>query len=304
MRASVPFLRRTLAPFVLAAGALLGGCATTVPVPPTSPATLTPVSRAFSDLVRLPEPRGKISVAVYGLRDQTGQFRSAPDSSFSTAVTQGGGAFLVKALNDSGWFVTVEREGLQNLLTERRIVRAIENPQDQGNQVRLPALRAASILVEGGIVAYESNVRTGGAGAGYLGVGASTEYRSDQVTVHLRAIDVRTGDILTSVLTTKTVLSTKAQSSLFKFVSFKNLAEFETGFTRAEPIQLCVNEAIESGVVHLIAQGLRQRLWAAASPDALEHPVIRAYLDEQRSLLPSGVAQNGVSGAPITNEIR
>jgi curli production assembly/transport component CsgG len=257
------------------------GCANT-PVPTVQPAALTPPTRAYPDLLDLPRPHGRIAAAVYGFRDQTGQYRPAPDSSFSTAVTQGASAFLIKALNDSGWFVTMEREGLQNLLTERRIVRAIEGPQDAGNAVKLPALRAASILIEGGVIAYESNVRTGGLGAAYLGVSASAEYRSDQVTVHLRAVDVRSGDILASAMTTKTVLSYKAQTGLFRFVSFKSLAEFETGLTRAEPIQVCVNEAIESAVIHLIARGLQQRLWAAADPNALEHPVIRAYLDEQR----------------------
>lgn len=287
MRRTGPATTARRPPWVLCALALAlataAGCASG-PVPTVQPAALTPPTRATPDLLDLPRPQGRIAAAVYGFRDQTGQYRPAPDSSFSTAVTQGASAFLIKALNDSGWFVTMEREGLQNLLTERRIVRAIEGPQDAGNAVKLPALRAASLLIEGGVVAYESNVRTGGLGAAYLGVSASAEYRSDQVTVHLRAVDVRSGDILASTMTTKTVLSYKAQTGVFRFVSFKSLAEFETGFTRAEPIQVCVNEAIESAVIHLIARGLQQRLWSAAEPNALEHPVIRAYLEEQRTL--------------------
>src|SRR3546814_17945708 len=79
---------------------------------------LTPATPSTRDLLKLPDPKGKIVVAVYGFRDQTGQYKPAPDSSFSTSVTQGAASMLVKALKDSGWFTPVERESLQELLTE------------------------------------------------------------------------------------------------------------------------------------------------------------------------------------------
>jgi curli production assembly/transport component CsgG len=259
----------------------LAGCGSVRPVPPTTPATATPRTAATRDLLRLPAPKGKIAVAVYNLRDQTGQYKAIPDSSFSTAVTQGGAAFLIRALAESGWFSPVEREGLQNLLTERRIVRSIENPSDKGSPaVQLPPLTPASVLIEGGIVGYEADVRTGGAGIAYLGVSASTQYRTDQVTVMLRAIDVRTGAVLVSASTTKTVLSYQLQTGVFKFVTFRKLLEAEAGFTRNEPIQLCVNEAIEAAVIQLIGRGLQSRVWAAASEVAVEDTVFRSYLDE------------------------
>lgn len=246
-------------------------------------AGLTPKSRVLRDLQQLPEARGKIAVAVYGLRDQTGQYKPSPDSSFSTAVTQGGAAMLVKALLESNWFLPVERENLQNLLTERKIVRALENPQDKAEprpNSQTPPLMPANILVEGGIVAYESNVRTGGAGARYLGIGASMQYRVDQVTVNLRAIDVRSGQILHSVSTTKTIYSQLLDSGVYKFVSFKKLLELELGYSRNEPTQLCVNEAIEAAVLHLIVQGLQKNLWALRNPTDINHPLLQAYLKE------------------------
>jgi len=261
--------------------AVLAGCASAVqPVAPTPPAVPTPRTAAGRALTRLPAPKGKITVAVYNLRDQTGQYKPSPDSSFSTAVTQGGAAFLIRALADSGWFSPVEREGLQNLLTERRIVRSIENPNDKGAPaVQLPPLTPANVLIEGGIVGYEQDVRTGGAGVAYLGVSASTQYRTDQVTVMLRAIDVRTGAVLVSASTTKTVLSYQLQSGLFRYVSFKKLLEAEAGYTRNEPIQLCVNEAIEAAVIQLIGRGLQSRIWSADRDGAADAPVFRPYLD-------------------------
>lgn len=279
---------RSLLPFALA---VLAGCTSVAPVAPTTPATATPRTAAARDLMRLPAPKGKITVAVYNLRDQTGQYKPVPDSSFSTAVTQGGAAFLIRALGESGWFSPVEREGLQNLLTERRIVRSIESPADKGSPaVQLPPLTPASVLIEGGIVGYEADVRTGGAGIAYLGVSASTQYRTDQVTVMLRAIDVRTGAVLVSASTTKTVLSYQLQSGVFKYVSFKKLLEAEAGYTRNEPIQLCVNEAIEAAVIQLIGRGLQTRIWSGAADGALDDPVFRPYLSDTTETL--GAAQD------------
>ncbi len=55
----------------------------------------------------LPEPKEPVVVAVYKFRDQTGQYKKQPNSNFSTAVTQGAGAMLVRAMLESGWFVPV-----------------------------------------------------------------------------------------------------------------------------------------------------------------------------------------------------
>jgi len=245
---------------------------------------LTPVTDVHRDLVNLPPPKGKIVVAVYGFRDQTGQYKQSPDSSFSTAVTQGAASMLVKALADSQWFIPVEREGLQNLLTERRIVRALEsqNHKPGAPPNTLAGLMPSSVLLEGGIIAYEMNVKTGGAGARYVGIGAHEQYRTDQVTINLRAVDIQTGRILGSVFTTKTIYSYALSEDVFRFVSFKNLLEVETGYTRNEPAQLCVMSAIEAAVVHLIVMGIRDNHWALRDQKDFHSPLIQSYLAAQR----------------------
>lgn len=290
--------------------ALLAGCASTQP--PSNPAAnaeLTPATKITRDLVNLPEPKGRVVAAVYAFRDQTGQYKPSPDSSFSTSVTQGAASMLVKALRDSGWFTPVERENLQNLLTERKIVRALETPQDKNAPaVQLPPLMPATVLIEGGIVAYETNVRTGGAGARYLGVGLDAQYRVDQVTVNLRTVDIRSGQILNSVSTTKTVYSYQLHTGVFRFVNFKELLELEAGYTRNEPAQLCVKEAIEAAVVHLTVQGLKDGIWALKNDKDWNSPVIQAYLKANNESIPpadpaalpatSQVTPGPVSAAP------
>ncbi|WP_414691296.1 CsgG/HfaB family protein [Noviherbaspirillum sp.] len=267
--------------------AFFSGCTTMQPPSnPVANAQLAPATKITRDLSRLPEPKGKVVAAVYGFRDQTGQYKPSPDSSFSTAVTQGAASLLVKALKDSGWFTPVERENLQNLLTERKIVRALETPQDKGSPaVHLPPLMPATVLIEGGIVAYETNVRTGGAGARYLGVGGKTQYRVDQVTVNLRAVDIRTGQILNSISTTKTIYSYELSTGVFRFVNFKELLELEAGYTRNEPSQLCVREAIEAAVVHLTVQGLKDKVWALKDEKDWNSPVLQAYLKQNNDYL-------------------
>ena len=267
---------------ITAISALLAACALPQkPVEVATQAQLTPATPSTRDLFKLPEPKGKIVAAVYGFRDQTGQYKPAPDSSFSTSVTQGAASMLIKALKDSGWYTPVERESLQELLTERRIVRALDGSQGpDAPAIHIPALMPASILIDGGVLAYETNLRTGGAGARFLGVGLSTQYRMDQVTIGLRSVDIRTGRVLHTVSTTKTIFSYEVRPSVYKFVNFKDLLEIEAGVTSNEPTQLCVKEAIEAAVIHLTIQGLKDHSWSLKNESDWNSPVIQTYLKE------------------------
>ncbi len=267
---------------------LLSGCVPfSLETTLTAPPTLGYVTSVHDDLTSLPEPSGKIVVAVYGFRDQTGQYKAqANATSFSTAVTQGASAMLVQALIDSDWFIPVEREELQNLLTERKITRATakntENEGDEGqSRLLIPSLVPANLLIEGGIVAYETNLLTGGFGAKYFGAGGDVKYRRDRVTIYLRAIDVRTGTILKSVSTSKSILSRGVDLGLFRFVRVKRLLEVETGLTTNEPPQMCVLEAIEKAVHTLIIEGILDNLWTLKVPEEISHPAILRYTQEK-----------------------
>ncbi len=275
----ISLLRERCGACALVVSLALSACSMVPPSNVRSNATLTPTSQVTRDLSSLPRPAVKVPVAVYGFRDQTGQYKAGPESAYSTLVTQGAASILVKALEDSGWFVPVEREGLQNLLTERRIVRAVESPTEKGKPViTLPNMTPASLIIEGGVIAYESNVRTGGKGASYLGIGSSTQYRVDQVTVGLRSVDVRTGQVLTTVSVTKTIYSTQFSAMVYKFVDYQRLLQAETGFTTNEPAQLAVREAVESAVLHLTAFGIRDRYLELQDPGQWDHPVVQAAL--------------------------
>lgn len=296
--------RGLLAIWTIMIGSLAGCAGMQTPAEPATNARMTSATNITRDLLRLPEPKGRVPVAVYGFRDQTGQYKPAPDSSFSTSVTQGAASLLVKTLKDSGWFTPVERENLQNLLTERKIVRALEFP-DQRPAIQIQPLLPAAVIVEGGVIAYESNVRSGGIGANYLGVGLSHLYRVDQVTVNLRSVDIRSGQVLNTVSTTKTIYSYEVRPSVFKFVNFKDLVQFEAGVTRNEPTQMCVREAIEAAVIHLIVQGIKDGVWTLKNIKDWENPLVQRYAIEAASNgvqsatnLPDTLKDNPVQGPP------
>lgn len=220
----------------------------------------TPVT---TDLRQLPPAKEKVVAAVYKFRDLTGQYKQTETGTgFSTAVTQGTTNILLKALEESGWFVPIERENVSNLLNERKIVRSSVAQFKEGEN--LPPLLFAGIILEGGVVSYDANIITGGGGLRYFGAGGSTQYRQDRVTVYLRAVATKSGKILKTIYTSKTLLSQTIDASLFRYVTFKRLLEAETGITTTEPGQLVVTEAIEKAVYGLIIEGARDGLWAAA----------------------------------------
>lgn len=284
----------------------LAGCASleTVVEPPTHAPTLQPSTAARRDLLSMPPPAAPIAVAVYNYPDQTGQLRASDTvQSLSRAVSQGGTSILVKALQDAGngnWFTVVERENLDNLLKERQIIREMRQrylgEADTPANV-LPSLLFAGVLLEGGIIGYDNNVETGGIGARYLAIGAAREYRRSTVTVHLRAVSVRTGEVLSSIVTSKTVASVALQSSVFKFVSYDELMEFEAGVTANEPSQIALQQAIEKAVYALILDGANKGLWEFADRSAGQWWLDR-YADEQRRALDAAREFKGGENLP------
>ena len=257
---------------------LLYSCAGTLnrPLAPTE-ARLGEHTALTDELRELPPPSDPIVVAVYQFRDQTGQYKEG--GGFSTAVTQGATNILVRAMKDSGWFLPIERENLNNLLNERKIIRSTWN--QYGVQETLQPLLYANLIFEGGIVSFDTNVLTGGTGLRYFGAGGSEQYRQDRVTVYLRAVNVNTGEVVKTVYTSKTVLSQAVDVGIFRFVSFRRLLEFETGITYNEPSEMAVTEAIEKAVVSMVVEGLVEGLWSLQDSEDAEHPIFNEYFKEQ-----------------------
>jgi curli production assembly/transport component CsgG len=265
---------------------MLAGCATT-PDALVRPPELPQLTETRSALLDLPPPTRKLEVAVYKFEDVTGQFKTADTfQTLSKAVSQGGASVLVKALQDAGdrkWFTVVERTNLTNLLQERKIIRDLRQRylgEKTVNAKALPPMLFAGIILEGGVVGYDSNTITGGAGARLLGIGGQAEYRHDTISVNLRAVSVKTGEVLSSVVVQKSIISAGVSASAFKYIDFDRVLELEGGVTTNEPGLIALTKAIEKAVYTLIMEGVSTGLWQFA-PDSDGLALVNAYLLEQ-----------------------
>jgi len=218
-------------------------------------------------LDKVPELGGpKITVAVYNFSDMTGQRKpSSKMSQLSSAVSQGTQVWVIKALQEVGngtWFKVVERGNLDALVKERQLIRSTREVYGEKN-VTLKPLLFAGLIIEGGIVGYDSNTTSGGLGSRFFGIGSSTEYRVDTVTVAMRVIMVSTGEVLLSVATEKSIASIKTGQNVFKFLDLGTKAlELERGNSINEPVNYATRAAIEQAVIELVYQGANKDLWS------------------------------------------
>ena len=226
------------------------------------------------ELADIGKPFIKPTIAVYpnSFTDQTGQRRSnSTYASFSTAITQAPNAYLIRALKHAGeghFFDVVERVGLDNLTKERQLIRSTR--KDFKEDKDLLPLTFAGLLMEGGVIGYESNVKSGGLGARYLGIGTTKEYRQDSVTVSLRTVSVSTGKVLTEVLTTKTILSVAISQDAFRFISSgTELVEIENGMVENESVNIALQSAVETAVLETIKLGVKNNLWSIPDEEML-----------------------------------
>ena len=251
----------------------------------------------YLELRDLPPAETMPIVAVYGFLDKTGQRKSKDGiASFSTAVTQGAESYLIDALKTASggnWFRVVERTNLDALVRERQIIRSAREDfaNQEGNEdspTGIQPLLFAGILLDGGIIGYDTNIESGGRGARTLGIGASNSYRRDVVTVSLRGISTLTGEILLNVQTTKTILSTGGGYDVFKFMDMDTqLVEIEDGVATNEGLSKATRSAIELAVLELIKQGDKRGFWKINWPitDAKIEQEVSDFLDENEIVL-------------------
>ena len=212
------------------------------------------------ELLNIEPPKKPIIVAVYpnAFTDQTGQRKSNSEFAlFSTAITQAPSHLLIRALKQTAngeFFRVAERVGLDNLTKERQLIRSARENEDNSSPL-LPLL-FAGVLMEGAIVGYDTNVKSGGIGARYLGIGTSKQYRVDSVTLSLRMVSVVTGEVLIDVLVNKQIYSYGQSQDVFRFIEAgTELVELEGGNTENESVTIALQRAIESAVVEIIKIG-------------------------------------------------
>lgn len=252
---------------------LLTGCATTAVInDPKKPTAVKNLMQKEFDTIPSPAAGKPLVVAVYSFQDKTGQRRPAAQfANLSTAVTQGADAFLIKALQDVGqgqWFEVVERVSIDSLIKERQLIRQMREAYEGSEAKPLAPMMYAGMIIEGGIVGYDSSVTSGGFAYRMLGIGPQTQYSEDIVTISLRAVSVSSGKVLAAVTTQKTIYSAADSVAVLKFFDQGTQAfELESGLTINEPGTLAVKAAIEAAVVDLIKEGEKKGIWGFEPTD-------------------------------------
>ena len=241
---------------------------------------------AYKDLTVVQAPKGDpIVIAVYDFLDMTGQKKPGGNfAAMSTAVTQGSYQLLIKALQDAGegkWFRVVERASLPSLLQERKLIRSTRQQVNGEGAEPLPPLLFAGAYITGGIVGYDSDIKSGGLGARILGIQSNKQFRQDIVTIILRLVNVQTGEVVITTTVEKTIVSTMTGGDIFKYFDTDTmLLEVEAGYAKNEPVTFAVRKAIEKGVVDLINQGAEKGLWEFEKIKEVEVPEIKDYIDD------------------------
>jgi len=218
------------------------------------------------ELLKLKPAIRKPVIAIYpnSFLDHTGQRKSNGNFAlFSTAITQAPEAFLIRALKHAAngeFFQVAERVGLDSLTKERQLIRSTRETFDEESVVK--PLLLAGLLMQGAVLSIDTNVKTGGIGARYLGIGSSKEYREDIITLSLRLVSVSTGEVLIEVLVSKSVISVGVSQDLFRFISNgTKLVEIEGGASENESTSIALQQAIEEGVLNIINIGLNRGYW-------------------------------------------
>ena len=226
----------------------------------------TTLSLQSEELRNLPPAKVKPTIAIYpnSFRDLTGQRRSnSTFALFSTAITQSPEAFLIRAFKHTAngeFFRVVERVGLDDLAKERQLIRSTRKEFKEDDKMK--PLLFAGLLVQGGVISYESNLKSGGSGARYLGIGTSKQFREDTVTISLRLVSVSTGEVLVETLVSKSILSTSVSQDVFRFISTgTELVEIEGGISENESVSIALQKAIETGVLNIINIGIERDYW-------------------------------------------
>jgi curli production assembly/transport component CsgG len=102
--------------------------------------------------------------------------------------------------------------------------------------------------MQGSVVGIDTNLKSGGSGARYLGIGGSKAVQT-RLSKHisLRTVSVSTGRILLEVLVTKTILSASVSSDVFRFYANNTeLVEIESGIVENESMNIALQMAIET----------------------------------------------------------
>jgi hypothetical protein len=190
---------------------------------------------------------------------------------------------------------------------KRQLIRQMRELYQGKDAQQLPPMLFAGMLIEGGIIGYDSNTMSGGSGARILGIGGTTQYQQDEVTVSLRAVSVATGEVLVAVNTNKTVISFMDKLGVLRFYDAGTQAlELETGSATNESMNKAVQLAIHAAVIEMIQEGARKGHWAfkpvpVAKPEEKKDELVQSQTSQTPQRAPEATPTLPQPSKPESN---
>ena len=117
----------------------------------------------------------------------------------------------------------------------------------------LQDLTVADFILTGAIVAHESDVVSGGTGLRFQNIGLFHRTQKDVITVSLRLVRVRDGEIVANRTVSQTVLSRQAQGDALNYVTLNKVLELETGHVTNELRSFAVDAAFRLALSDILS---------------------------------------------------
>ncbi len=197
----------------------------------------------------------KMRIAVFPLENRTGRDTETLEELASEMANQ-----LATALEDTGRFVVLDRQWVEEILQERQV----EDPQDPAR--RIPA----QFFVRVAITDIENQIRNSYQSGSLLVRKATAE-----IDVHLQLTEVSSGMVVASKSVGGSTTGTRLQ------LSTSNLEEPRL----SELLMQAAHEAVEETVEEIVAD-LHSRRWQGEI----------AYVSDQRVVVDAGLEENLVPG--------
>jgi curli biogenesis system outer membrane secretion channel CsgG len=192
--------------------------------------------------------RARIAEDKIGVEEEIAKLRRQIEENYSQTSSSGNSISDQASLEQT--LADLERYHIQLL---RNI--EVEIPYSTFSaQAPIAKLKTADYLITGAIVAYDSDVFTGGTGFRLFNIGVTNRLRRDIITVNLRLVKVSSGEIVGNKTVTQTVLSSRKQGDVLNYITVNTILEFESGYVVNEPKSLALYAAIRVALSQILTE--------------------------------------------------
>lgn len=172
------------------------------------------------------------------------RFENSTDTAGQAAIGTGMADQLADALIQSGNFVVIERQTLEDIINEQDIAASGRAAVSQTAQTG--KLIPVQILIKGAVSEFEAETQKGGTGISISGISLGSNKATAHVAVILRIIDSTSGQVLDSVR-----VEGEAKAKGMKIGIAQGGVDFGTESFKKTPLGKATQIAIDKAVVEI-----------------------------------------------------